>query len=325
MPSLRKIKSGWHITVKYKNRAYRNTLKTKARANSWAEELLESLRAGKPVSVGINLTLEQAAEAYAESIGSLQAASGRTRLASNIRTITKHLGRYRLSAVSDRMILDEYVYPRLVSVSSDTIRRELSLLSQIFQFAKTPNPVPEIRRSLFQQRELEAPAKRDRRCPPDERQALIVACEQVAPWLASVVQLVLQTGMRRGELSSIVRSQVSDTMIQLTDTKTSKSGRVIPLSREAQSCVENLLALSDSEYLIPFAPRTISGKFKAACDLAGIKDLHFHDLRGECAHWLLEDKNLSIHEAAAMLGDSVRTLEKHYANNLDMSRLLTKL
>lgn len=69
---------------------------------------------------------------------------------------------------------------------------------------------------------------------------------------------------------------------------------------------------TDSPYIFPYNPRTISAIFTRTCKVLGIEDLHFQDLR----HWGVSEKfivkGLHIHEVAEYsLHESWETLKRY--------------
>jgi integrase len=68
-----------------------------------------------------------------------------------------------------------------------------------------------------------------------------------------------------------------------------------------------------SRYIFPYDPKSVGSAFTRACQLLGIKDLRFHDLRHEATSRLFE-RGYQIHEVAQFtLHDSWNEL-KRYAN-----------
>jgi integrase len=66
-------------------------------------------------------------------------------------------------------------------------------------------------------------------------------------------------------------------------------------------------------YIFPYEPRSVGAAFTRACQVLGIKDLRFHDLRHEATSRLFE-RGYQIHEVAQFtLHDSWNEL-KRYAN-----------
>ena len=58
--------------------------------------------------------------------------------------------------------------------------------------------------------------------------------------------------------------------------------------------------------------KSVRRAYERACRLAGLSDAHRHDLRRTAASWAVQDGN-PIEEVARMLGDSIETTVKHYA------------
>ncbi len=121
--------------------------------------------------------------------------------------------------------------------------------------------------------------------------------------------------MRQGELVGLSWSQVrlADRTILLTDTKNGES-RTVPLSTAA---IRVLCSISTSNTDKVFAIQTgraISHAFAKICKLAGIADLHFHDLRHEATSRLFEKTDLRDVEIASITGHKTMEMLKRYAH-----------
>ena len=317
MPNIRRHGKKWQACIKYRKQTVYRTFETKAIAERESQNILRRLQSGENPDK-YDPTLEEAINKYLNEVGSLQADTGKTRRESNKNTINKYLGKYTLRALNADFVIERFVHPRLQSdgVSPDTVRRELSLLSQTFQHSRFPNPVPEIRRTLFRQRKLAPPAKRDRRLSEGEEKKLLKACSSIDSQLRLIVELVLHTGLRRSEVAHLTKQDLQGTKLTIQPGKTNRL-RQIPLCSHSQQLLSKM-AKEQQQQLILLSPQLISRKFKQACDDAKIQDLKFHDLRGEFAHRCLEGKiynrKCTIDEVAKILGNSVRVLEQHYAN-----------
>ena len=313
MPHIRPKGDKYQAIIKYRKQTVYRTFDTKGIAQKEAIKILRRMETGENVDA-YDPTVEEAIDKYMDEIAPLQADSGKTRRNSNSKTIKKYLGAVRLSHLDADTVIELYVAPRLRLVSPDSLRRELSLISQTVQVAGIrQNPIPLVRRRLFQQRQLAPPARRDRRLSSHEESRLLESCSSISPELRLIVELVLQTGLRRGELG---KWELRPKQLLIKQSKTGKT-RGVPLTREALRIIEQL------SQGIMLSPQLISRKFKEACDNADIKDLHFHDLRGEAAHRMLDGKiyrrkgepyRCTIDEVANILGNSVRVLSEHYAN-----------
>ena len=70
-----------------------------------------------------------------------------------------------------------------------------------------------------------------------------------------------------------------------------------------------------SEFIFPYNPKTIGTNFDRACNLLGIVDLHFHDLRHEATSRLFERKLGIVDVQQITLHESWKTLQRYV--NLD--------
>ena len=68
-----------------------------------------------------------------------------------------------------------------------------------------------------------------------------------------------------------------------------------------------------SDYIFPYDPKSVSSAFTEACQVLGIKDLRFHDLRHEATSRLFED-GYEIHEVQQISLHRSWTELKRYTN-----------
>jgi integrase len=90
----------------------------------------------------------------------------------------------------------------------------------------------------------------------------------------------------------------------------------IPMNGPLRSVLETAFgARGPSGRVIEWNDRPVLSVRKAyerACRLARLTDAHRHDLRRTAASWAVQD-GVPIEEVAQMLGDTVETTRKHYA------------
>ncbi|GAB6847566.1 site-specific integrase [Paraburkholderia kururiensis] len=241
---------------------------------------------------------------------------------------------------------------RLKIVSGATVNREIDVLSAVLNHARrewgihVENPVPYLRR----------PAKaraRDRRFSADEERYLIAALSGGErkddgtfgrgarnPWLLPLVQLALETAMRRGELLSLHWRNVDldRRTAHLPDTKNGDA-RTVPLSSRAVAILKALPSCPDPDAgadslppgpVFPTTPMALRKGFtraveraredyEADCKEAGrrpepafLNDVHFHDTRHEATS-RIADKLANILELSAVTGHrDVRMLRRYY-------------
>jgi integrase len=90
----------------------------------------------------------------------------------------------------------------------------------------------------------------------------------------------------------------------------------VPMNKPLRSILKKAAEAQDaSGRVIEWRGKPVLSVRKAyerACRLAGLDDAHRHDLRRTAASWAVQDGN-AIEKVAQMLGDTVETTRKHYA------------
>jgi integrase len=132
------------------------------------------------------------------------------------------------------------------------------------------------------------------------------------PWVKPLVQLALETAMRRGELLAL-EWQYVDLKKRLAYLPMTKNGeaRTVPLSQKAATILSGL-PKAISGRIFPISPMALRKAFERACESAGINDLHFHDLR-HTATTRLAERLPNLVELASVTGHKdVRMLARYY-------------
>lgn len=241
-----------------------------------------------------------------------------------IETLRKSsLAALRLSQLKSVHIA-RYRDDRLKQVSTASAKRELVILSHAISVAikdwgyNLPNnPCQQIRKPIEGR-------GRDRRLVDDECDRLLTACRASEnPYLAPLVELAIESGMRRGELLSIKWENVhlDQSFIHLPMTKNGDS-RDVPLSGRAKDVIRDLPRRIDG-VVFPIHFEALKGLWKRAIRRAEIDDLHFHDLRHEATSRFFE-KGLNVMEVAAITGHKdLRMLQRY--THLSASQLAAKI
>ncbi len=203
---------------------------------------------------------------------------------------------------------------RLNCVSSGTVIRELAYLSAIINHARKEwglnldNPVSRVRKPS-------PPPGRNRLLSDSEEMKLVEALHPTgrrSQWMLPLVQLALETGMRRGELLSLRWEDVNliSRTAMLQDTKNGER-RIVPLSSKG-IIVLQALPRSTTGKVFPITAFAASAAFERATSRAGISGLRFHDLR-HTAITRLATKLPNVIELAAVSGHkSLRMLQRYY-------------
>lgn len=323
MPTYKKLKSGnWQARVECKpHKTLYKTFRNKALAIKWGENTLDKLKLGEVVEETIP-TLAEAIDKYMRDISPLMSDSGESLRRSHAKMYKEAFGDKLLTQVTSSVILEKYALPRLQEVTSDTLRRSLSLLSQVYQYSEYQNPIPQVRSMLSKRKKTRPASYRKRRITASEETQLLKSCSSIHPELLLAVQIILATGLRRSEFCDIDQDALNGLTLQVQAGKTGKT-RYIPVSEATVQLIKKALELR--KFGISLHPSTISHYFLKACRKAKIEDLHLHDIRSEFAHRCIENHGLTIIEVATLLGNSPIVCAKHYANNMEVDNIAKKL
>ena len=285
MATIRKGGKGWQALIRKKNHigARSKTFASKAQAELWAKAFECSFENPKGLTERPPQILREAINSYIE--GPLKThRSGHNEKYPLQVTANSWLGGIPLNELSIRHLAiwrDE----RLLTVKANTVMRELRILRVLLDWAKDElgcelksNPA----------RALKVRDSCDARMPyltKEEENQLIQALSQSRnPEHKKLTQLALATGMRRSELLSLKWADIDlDQGIARVNRKgctaqgLSNSQRLIPLSQTTikllkgyQKCEEQVVKVS-----LPASRHA----FNRAKKIAGLRDLHFHDLR----------------------------------------------
>ncbi len=328
MATFRKRKSGWSVVVRVTGLpSTGKTFGSKAEAREWAESVEFDLKRRRKIMGGeVSLmTLREALDKYLAEV-TARKPKGKTQESSLIGRWIRHpLAERGLTELRGK---DFAVYrdDRLDDgKAAQTVRNELSLISKLYKTARRDwgysgliNPIDDMSRPP-------PDPGRERRLSPGEEKRLL----QAAGWpKAGFFIFLLETGMRRGELSQIHWDSVrvpkrgddaNGPTILLRETKNG-SARTVPLSRRA---LKVLRALCRGGRLHSGHPDLISHWFADARDKAGITDLRLHDLRHEATSRFFE-RGFDVMEVSMITGHKTLAMLQRYTH-LHAGRLAARL
>ena len=148
---------------------------------------------------------------------------------------------YKMTALTPKVIA-AWRDDRLLQVSGSTANRDLALLSHVINTARREwdihidNPLALVRRPKCSK-------GRERRLVGEEQDLLFKEIGENSrnPYLLPIVQMAIETGMRRGELLGLEWSRVNldRRVIRLIDTKNGE-GRSVPLTLRAVEILSSL-------------------------------------------------------------------------------------
>lgn len=231
------------------------------------------------------------------------------------------LGKYSLAGLSSKLIAD-YKKKRLKIYSTDTVRKEINLLSKLIDLAGKEwgvtlpfNPCAMVSRPP-------AGKARDRRIEGDELEKILGESE---PHMAAIVEFAVETAARLGELLSVKWADIDlkkrVMVIRGIDdrgTKNNDAFRAVPLSGRAIEILKELKALPRSiDGLVFFwwkASNSFNKTWQRVCKRAGVEGLRFHDLRHEATSRLFEKGVFDSMEVASITGHKTLQMLKRYTH-----------
>ena len=190
---------------------------------------------------------------------------------------------------------------RLKTVKPVTLKRELSVIHNIFEVARREWGFP-IKDNPIDGLAFKAPdQRRERRLRPGELDRLIEAARSRRnPYIIPIIRFAIETGMRRGEILSMKWDHVDlpQRAVLIPNTKNGHA-RTIPLSSRAAGILSELPRTNDRVF--PVSGNAVRLSWGRVVERAGITDLHFHDLRHEAISRFFE-LGLTTPEVALVSG-----------------------
>ncbi|MCK9608642.1 MAG: site-specific integrase [Methylomonas sp.] len=265
MATIRKLPSGsWQVQVRRKGESPTSkTFSSKNLAEQWARSIENQIDRGIFVdrTEAERTTLGELIDRYLLEITPNKKGEKQERY--RLLAIKKQIGHHIIGAIQSKHIAS-YRDSRInEGLASATVLRELADLSHLFNiavkdwgFPLNNNPVLQIRK----------PAKakgRDRRLTAAELERLLVSLNETKE-VVSIVQLAIETGMRRTEILKLEWSNINlqKRVAWLPDTKNGES-RTVPLSRTAIRLLEQLPR--NQKTVFTTRPDSVSQAFHRAC------------------------------------------------------------
>ena len=329
----------WRVQIRRKGYpAVSKTFKKKADAVAWAREIECEMDRGIFISRAEAelYTLKECLERYIEEyLPRLKHPECEKR---RIRHLQRHpLASRVMSSIHPRDIAEFRKDRERQGAKPNTIRLDFCLLSHLFNYARSDwgmeclsNPVqlttkPKVGKGRERRLEEGVGGKKG------EEERLLDAA---SPALRPIILFALATAMRKGEILSLEWKHVNlqDRYALLVDTKNTES-RTVPLSNAALEILQRMQEQYEAtvkenedgnDTVFDMTADAIVQAVRAACKKAGIKDLHFHDLRHEAVSRLFEQTDLDIMEIRAITGHKTMQMLARYTH-LRTSRLADRL
>ena len=269
-----------------------------------SEAVLGGDPAGKTEKVKAVILYRELADMHLAHAASHHRSDGSQRILRN--HVIPRFGKLRLDEIKQQDITQWLAEKRQGGMAPASIAKIRTTLSKSFELARQwelfdGNPTRHCPKEAYNN-------ARERYLTSDEANALRLACEcSTNPQLKNIVGLLLLTGARKSEL---LKAKWSDIDLEkrtwtLNMTKNGR-GRHVPLSQAAMDIIAQLPRYDGCPWLLP-NPQTllpftdIKRSFMQARKLAGLNDVHIHDLRHSYAS-ALAGSGIDLYTVGKLLG-----------------------
>lgn len=314
MATIRKLRGRWQAAVRRKGMQPRSkSFDSKSDAERWARSLeaeLDRNGALPDTRPAESTTLAQILARYRDEVSPTKR-SAVTEIA-RINAILRRPICHRTMTLLSTADLAAYRDERLKTVAPATVIRELNTISHAIDTARrewgihiAQNPCKLVRRPS-------PPKGRTRRLEGNEEQLLLAAADKGrVPYLRPLIELAVETGMRRGELLSLRWEHVDlDRRVAHLPLTKNGSSRDVPLSTRAVDTLRRLRT-GESATVFSTAPNAVRLAWERLRRRVGLEDLHLHDLRHEAVSRLFE-KGFNVVEVASISGHrELRMLQRY--------------
>jgi integrase len=296
----------WQVQVRRKGRAsITRSFNSKREAGVWVREQELDADQDRPQARRTlrGITLADIVSRYRDEVVPRKRGADNETLTLN--AFLRHpLARVVLSDVTTGMV-SAYCAERLKRVKAGTLNRELDILRHALTTARRNWDVPLFNNVFASVTRPKSAAPRERRLRTGEGERVQAACDRCRnPYIRFLVQLAVETAMRRGELLNARWVDVSfeRRTMHIPVTKNGHA-RTIPLSSGALATLRTLSdgRASVDERILPITQDAAKTAWKRVVKRAGLVDLRFHDLRHEAISRFFE-KGLSVPEVALISG-----------------------
>ncbi|RJX81306.1 site-specific integrase [Pseudomonas sp. LS-2] len=196
--------------------------------------------------------------------------------------------------------------------STATVRLDLAVISHLYTVASKDWGIEGLTNPCRAIRMPKGSKQRERRPTSEELKTIYKLAADMNPELPVIIELAVETAMRRSELVMLRKDQVRGKVAYLEDTKNGER-RSVPLSSRALALLEGLPTPIAGGRYFHLKADTISNYFPLVCEKAGITDLRLHDLRHEATSRLFE-RGFTLMEVASITGHKTLAMLKRYTH-----------
>lgn len=306
MATIRKRKDRYQAQVRVSGSPpLSRTFDTKRDAVAWARKCetdAETIGIAKDVRSLKKVSLMELLDRYEQEVTPKK--RGHWREVYAILALKRHpISLKKLDALSEGDAAS-YRDARLKIVKASTVYRELALFRHVIETARRQWNLPIVVNPFALVRKPKLNNARTRRLEDGEWSKLRLACQASRnKCIVDMVDLAIETAMRRGEVLNIRKSHI-DFINNTLMIPQAKNGhpRTIPLTASARELLNRrTIGLDDENVVFETTDIAIRMVWRGVIRRSGLNDLHYHDLRREAISRFLE-LGLTIPEVALISG-----------------------
>lgn len=289
------------------------TFDTKAEAQRWAAEIEGDMSRSRFVDTreAESTTLTEALTRYVNEVSESKKGSPQEKVRAK-KWQQSELGNKSLAAIRSSDMAAYRDAELKAGKSTATVRLNLALISHLYTVASKDWGIQGLKNPCTAIRMPKGSKQRERRPTTAELNALLKHAGDINAELPVIIELAVETAMRRSELVMLRKDQVRGRVAFLEDTKNGER-RSVPLSKRAVELLEGLPTPIDGGRFFHLKLDSVSNYFALACEAAKIKDLRLHDMRHEATSRLFE-RGLSMMEIASITGHKTLSMLKRYTH-----------
>lgn len=302
---------GFEAYVAVNGQRKRKILPTREEAERWEAQTRLAILEGREISVAVqskNWTLQTAIDRTYEAVWK-DSKSASTSL-KNARMCIDFFGRnVYVSEITTQRVADFIDHLKKTNNANATINRKLSALSRALRYAmqcEALDKMPYIPR-------MKEAVGRLRFVTKDEEVSILTLLTQWSDQdTLDAVSVLLDTGLRCGELLKLEGKDFRNDQITIWDTKNGKE-HTLPLTSRASRIVSERIAQHGRGLLFPMPYTRLQERFERVIDHLGIEDVTLHTLRHTYASRLVQ-RGVSIQTVSKLLNHSTIQITMRYAH-----------
>ena len=305
MATIRKRLGKYEAQVRKDGKSISRTFTTKADALKWSKEQEVKIEQGSYISKKETVTLSYLLERWENEV--LKDLKSWPKEKYKVSMLVKALGHLTLDKVTSSLLV-KYRDDRLKEAANQTVKHELGIIRRAMKKGIEWGYISSV--PYLASPSLKGQG-RTRRLKEEEIDLLLSSTDE---YLMNVIIVLIETAMRRGELSAILISDIDleSRLLTLRDTKNGDT-RIVPISTRALASIKYLMSKATSLNLLYYKKDWLTIKFIAHCKSIGLDDFRLHDLRHEGVSRLFE-KGLNMIEVSSISGHKDLAMLKRYTH-----------